>query len=183
MTTFCKTPTLRNLLPDDKDIVTLVNGTFDDLRDWNDKDGRAAKKAHKGPLLERYDSVLPGEGALETVAEGELMFQSIVKMEGTLFVVMELVFHYRNDSTRHMWSGPNPTLEPHIPFPEVVTPLAEAAYHKAVANGCRAALRYNEYEQPNGTSTDDRHLLELYFPIDDLKTPVDVVSKSIAAVS
>lgn len=162
-----------------KKVIFLVNSSFDDLRAFDNE----AQQAYNGPdLAEEYDHVLPGEGALESIAGGELMFYGIVIIDKTIYVAMTVHFHYRNDATRVMWSSPA-TPETNLPGPEVVTPLAEAAFKKAKARGEKCELWKHEFKLTNGQSTDDRHILVLYLPIKSLTSAEETVKRSIAAVS
>lgn len=174
---------LLNRLPvDENKIVAIVNMTFDDLRNWDDSAGREAKAAFAGAIPDEVYDKIPGEGAFAEHNGGDLLVGGIAAIDGEPHLAIYVEFHYRNDATRRKWGTPV-TLETHIPLPEVVTPLAIQAYERACEKNERVRLLFNEWQQPDGTSTDDRHVLMLYFPLDSLVSREETEQRAIRAIS
>ncbi len=173
----------------DDDMVCINAACFTDLREFDDKSGVKARAAYDGPdPAVKWDHVLPGEGAVvghKETGHGELSCYGVYFKPGVgLLVNMVWEFHYRNDASRHKWGSPSPP-ETGLPTADIVTPWALNAYRiaKVVRKDFSPKLREREYVQPDGTSTDDRHMLELYIPIDMFKTSKELVAACVAAVN
>jgi hypothetical protein len=90
-------------------------------------------------------------------------------LHGDRVYIFIVEFHYRNDATRHMWGDPASVEE------DIKTTMKEqdraikrafaAALPKLDEIGGTAEMQFQEYMQPNGKSTDDRHVLYLFVPI------------------
>lgn len=156
-------------------MLIVLNQTHDQLRELDHPEGvfeRAIRTVFPNylpgdDLPDAFIDMSPGEGGLGEVRKhAEVgMFAGVIH-NGKLYMGMEIVFHYRNDSTRHMWGTPV-TLEPEMPSEESQTrSMIELL---AVINSRRPAdvmldVLMHQHDQGDGRSTDDRHGIILFFP-------------------
>jgi hypothetical protein len=142
----------------------VTNSSFDDLRDGHHEDE---------PFSEEELALLPGEGgidALEHNPDVQMQFGGSGVLDGKRVFIVSVEFFYRNDASREMWGTPA-KVEEHIKMTmDLATKAAKeafaCAYPPLAVLGGNAALTYREYMQSNGNSTDDRHVLHLFIPIE-----------------
>jgi hypothetical protein len=152
-------------------MLYVMNGTCEDLTVFKDKHAKIATEAlnkagFTAPLTEDFLNEHKGEGALAKVSDyAEISCSGGVLHNGKLFIVMAIEYHYRNDSTRKLWGNPA-KLETDFPGQKEQTALLFK--HAARAVDCipdtvMLQVNLHEYDQANGTSTDDRHVLMFMF--------------------
>ena len=146
-------------------VVWLTNSSFDDLRPGAHEDF---------PLSDEEIALLPGEGGYEVpdLPNVDLIFGASGILNTTRVFIVSAEFHYRNDASRHMWGTPA-TVEEHITQTmEDQTKAIKLAFSYALPwiakMGGDVAISFREYIQSDETSTDDRHVLYLYIPIDQV---------------
>ncbi len=181
-TTMVSAPEVRPSLGFDDPVLEAVtwvtNSSCDDLRP--EGDGK--------PLTDDELKILPSEGGIPTdYPSAALTCGASGVLDGERVYIFTVEFHYRNDASRHMWGTPV-TVEDHIAVLMEQQTIAvkrafAAALPRLVRDGVNgtAVMRFREYMQDSGESTDDRHVLYLFVPIKAIKSitgsPVDTPDK------
>lgn len=125
------------------------------------------------PLTEAELALLPGEDSVRVAENIVMNFGESGILNGKRVFIVNVEYLYRNDVSRHKWGTPV-TLELGIKSTmEQQTKEIKRSFAKAFPQldrfGGTASMSFREYLAEDG-GTDDRHILNLYIPIEAMMT-------------
>lgn len=152
-------------------MLYVMNATIDDLSRHSRKVRKALKaQFSRKRLPKKFMHIVPGEGVLDELAgepDAELVFHGGVLLNTKLYHALSVEFHYRNDSTRHLWGSPV-TLEEFMPEQHSqAVALTDYLTNCLLCGDVPGVLLCPEMHcdalKTGGDNTDDRHRLTFLF--------------------